>query len=778
MGWISSVAIMQEVSERILHEKFIDEDHQVVRHRPVPCWMTGLLKIAKKDNRSWWHVYLDNFASGQVCASNESFTGGTQLHELAEEAWRDDHVVSSAKKRQSAVTEAQELGAWVDDTAGTIGGSPERFLKLIHSTLFVLGRSQLSKKLVQIIAGRWIHVLQFRRPGMCLLENTWKYISSKSFSAGLVYAVKRELLDCILATPLLHTNLRAGVSERITASDASQVGGAVGIARELTPVGADFFKSSITGSHGLKRIPCVIISLFNGVGGAFRAYDLLGLVPLALISFEIHPPANRVVSRRWPHAILLGDVKELDASMIRAWLIEYPEVEEFHLWAGFPCVDLSSAKANRQNLSGSQSSLFFEVIRVWNLLGAEVPKEIKVKVAVENVASMSKEACVEISEWMELKPFYLDSSDAVPMNRPRLSWCTEDLRLSLDGLTFEEGEFWDKVIAVHDYPKSSQWIREDWYWTGDGYSCLPTCMKAIPRTSPPPRLAGLDRCNQDDVLRWRADDMRFPPYQYREQFLFWNEKSNHWRLADSSERELLLGYGFEHTKPCFSASKVKQSRKQFEDERLSLLGDSFSLFSFVIPAAALTFKHLPRTSFGHVCERMGMAPGFAAPLRCRIPMCRALSYGFPQDDNGVTVQDMNKLLMTKVNHTGSDVRITTGEFFNHSAVCRQSVVADWWRWNISFGVRWQFHERINVQELRAILLSVKYQISHLQASHLRICHLTDSYVCMSVVSKGRSSSKRLGKVLKEINAYLLAFGLSLVIAHVDSVENPTDGASR
>ena len=83
-----------------------------------------------------------------------------------------------------------------------------------------------------------------------------------------------------------------------------------------------------------------------------------------------------------------------------------------------------------------------------------------------------------------------------------------------------------------------------------------------------------------------------------------------------------------------------------------------------------------------------------------------------------------------------------------------------------------------MQELRAILLSVKYQISHLQASHLRICHLTDSYVCMSVISKGRSSSKRLGKVLKEINAYLLGFGLSLVIAHVDSVENPTDGASR
>ena len=247
---------------------------------------------------------------------------------------------------------------------------------------------------------------------------------------------------------------------------------------------------------------------------------------------------------------------------------------------------------------------------------------------------------------------------------------------------------------------------------------------------------------------------------------------------DSSERELLLGYGFEHTKPCFSASKIKQSKQQFEDERLSLIGDAFSLFSFVIPAAALTFKFFPRTSYGHMCERMGMAPGFAAPLRCKIPFCRALAYGFDHIPQQVSVKDINKLLLSKVNHTGSDVRITTGEFFNHSAVCRQSVSADWWKWNISFNVRWKFQEHINIQELRSILLSVKYQVSHLHASHLRICHLTDSYVCMSVVSKGRTSSLRLAKVLKEINAYLLGFGLSLAIAHVDSVENPTDGASR
>lgn len=84
--------------------------------------------------------------------------------------------------------------------------------------------------------------------------------------------------------------------------------------------------------------------------------------------------------------------------------MEYPEVEEIHLWAGFPCVDLSSAKAYRMKLQGSQSSLFFEVLRVWELLETETPADVAVKVVVENVASMSKEACWEISDYMQLKP--------------------------------------------------------------------------------------------------------------------------------------------------------------------------------------------------------------------------------------------------------------------------------------------------------------------------------------------------------------------------------------
>lgn len=46
----------------------------------------------------------------------------------------------------------------------------------------------------------------------------------------------------------------------------------------------------------------LVISAFNGIAGAFRAYDLLGLQPAAMISIEIDPAACRG-RKWWPHAI-------------------------------------------------------------------------------------------------------------------------------------------------------------------------------------------------------------------------------------------------------------------------------------------------------------------------------------------------------------------------------------------------------------------------------------------------------------------------------------------
>ena len=560
MGWLSSVAIMQEVSEHLLKVRALDEDSQIVRNKAVPMWMVGITRESFDKSRSWWHVYLDNFAAGEAVSTDpQSLRGGDSLHHLAEQAWCECGVLSSEKKRQRGVEIAQELGAFIDGTSQTIGSSPERLLRLAHATLWTLHQPFLSKKILQVILGRWVHVIQFRRPAMSFLNDAWRFISGNTMSQRLIYSVRRELFGVLCSVPLLHTFLGSTVSRVITASDASSKGGAVGIAHELSPIGQDYVNSAMGNQIYDGTIPVLVISLFNGIGGSFRTYDVLGLKPRGLISFEIHKPANRVTSRRWPHAEICHDVHDFDRAFLRSALARYLGIMEIYLWSGFPCTDLSSVKWDRQGLEGPASGLISEVIRIRDLIREEIGPHIQLKDLVENVASMDREQCEKINSLLGRRPYFLECSDSVPMHRPRLCWTSESLEQLAPDIYIEPEKHWRRVYAYCDYPEMDQWLEPGVSWEGgENGQILPTCMKAIPRRKPPLRPAGINRCSKDTLQRYEADQFRYPPYQYGERFVFFTNRGT-WRLVSCEEKELLLGYGWQHTSICYSASDIKAS---------------------------------------------------------------------------------------------------------------------------------------------------------------------------------------------------------------------------
>ena len=287
---------------------------------------------------------------------------------------------------------------------------------------------------------------------------------------------------------LFHTNLRASLSSFTTASDASEKGGAVGVSHELTGPGQEFARADKV-PETLVEIPVLVLSLFNGVGCTFRCYDACGVVPLVAISYEISAEANRVVARRWPNVELKLDVRSLTASEVRGWRFKYPQVEEVHIWGGFPCIDLSSAKAFRRNLEGPGSSLFWELVRVIKVVRQVFGFRFPVKYGAENVASMDFEAEQEISQ----------------------------------------------ALGVHPYPQSEDWLQEGAVWPGgDAGAILPTAMKSIKRVRPPPRPAGVERCDYDTLSRWEADSFRYPPYQYDQRFIVW--VGSKWRLVRAASR--------------------------------------------------------------------------------------------------------------------------------------------------------------------------------------------------------------------------------------------------
>ena len=148
MGWLNSMGVMQEISENLLLYQGLDSLHQISRGHSLPPWTKSILDEAVCNNRSWWHIYLDNYAGGE--------------------------------KRVTGERQATEVGAEVDGQRKTLGVSTEKLAKVIQATLWMLCQKFLNRKHVQILAGRWIFILQFRRPAMGYLQKTWKFISGCS----------------------------------------------------------------------------------------------------------------------------------------------------------------------------------------------------------------------------------------------------------------------------------------------------------------------------------------------------------------------------------------------------------------------------------------------------------------------------------------------------------------------------------------------------------------------------------------------------------------------
>ena len=119
-----------------------------------------------------------------------------------------------------------------------------------------------------------------------------------------------------------------------------------------------------------------------------------------------------------PHAIEVDDVRKVDKRMVELWCNRFPRVVEVHLHAGFPCVHLSSVRANRRNLEGEGSNLFWELLRILRLLEEVFELEVKVEFVVENVASMDVGARDEISAHLDVQPILVCPSDLMPFNRP------------------------------------------------------------------------------------------------------------------------------------------------------------------------------------------------------------------------------------------------------------------------------------------------------------------------------------------------------------------------
>ena len=102
-----------------------------------------------------------------------------------------------------------------------------------------------------------------------------------------------------------------------------------------------------------------------------------------------------------------------------------------------------------------------------------------------------------------------------------------------------------------------------------------------------------------------------------------------------------------------------------------------------------------------------------------------------------------------------------------------TIMSGRWRYN-------QYNTHINELELQSVLLGVRWLCSlvSIRGSGRRIVFLVDNAVTKYAVTKGRSSSIPLLKVLRRLCCLLVAMEIRLKLIYIPSEMNPADGPSR
>ena len=151
---------------------------------------------------------------------------------------------------------------------------------------------------------------------MSNFHRVWDAVGGKARKASTWKHLRKELLYGCFGAALLHTSMTSRVSQDMTSSDASLWGGAIAISRELTESG----KTLVAARP--RRVPVVLVSLFNGIGVAARCYDVAGVSLVGRLFCDVHGPANRVSSRRWPDAVLWPDICTLTKEVLEEKLLQ------------------------------------------------------------------------------------------------------------------------------------------------------------------------------------------------------------------------------------------------------------------------------------------------------------------------------------------------------------------------------------------------------------------------------------------------------------------------
>ena len=180
----------------------------------------------------WEGVYIDDRAvvaiirDGHAAADQATVAG---LLERADAAYDEAGLVRHEGKRVRNAAAATIWGCTLNGPQRTVRSEPAKLAQVIGVTLLAVAQGRCTGKVLQRLAGLWVHHLLCRRAYLCLLDEVFRAAEKARpyVVASLSSAVKGELLMCCFLASDAQTPLDAPFFPVVSATDASLHHGAV-----------------------------------------------------------------------------------------------------------------------------------------------------------------------------------------------------------------------------------------------------------------------------------------------------------------------------------------------------------------------------------------------------------------------------------------------------------------------------------------------------------------------------------------------------------------------
>ncbi|CAE7606234.1 unnamed protein product [Symbiodinium sp. CCMP2592] len=566
MGWLNAVSLFQH-----LHRQLglspppagagLPAENEWRRDRPVPASATSL-------NGGWIQYYLDDFDAPEYVGREQwqRLRGVlSSTHRRQRGAYSRQGVAISEDKSHVRELSVNRMGAHVDGDKGFVSVPLQKLLEVGWMCIWTLGERSMCDKPLLMLLGRLVRCFEFRRPLMGLLNEVWpkgKWFLRRSLKAPAV----RELLRGLSCLPLAVSSLRTEPSGLVTCSDASLDGAGLCASAGLTQEGKTLLDNleggdapafRPTGALEFNRGDgprVLVVSLFDSVGAVICALTRLPCQVIGYASSSIDKKCKRLLRRRWPGVIELGNIENIDSKCI-----EHLHKSVNHrldvviVGAGCPCQAIAE--------HGQHSQLFFHVLRVIQLFKHVF--EVPVHSFVENTFSITTESRQKFSNILETEPLLLDAKWLSWCERPRLFWCSWDVQ-PVDGeALIDRGDYRElKLPLTRGDP--SEWLDAGCVWNGKNHGWLPALTRPKPRKTRPRDPDGLAGASDDAVARWEQDQYRLQVCNYESDVMV-RGVDGALRLPSPSERETLMGFDRGYLSKAVSP-------KLSHDEALDLVG--------------------------------------------------------------------------------------------------------------------------------------------------------------------------------------------------------------